>query len=591
MELYHNSQDTDYRSPRGAAPCGSRVRLALTVSGRPQNVTLRTWNGDEHIYPMRPCGYGRYEAFITLAKEPHLLWYDFYADDERGRRLYYGNAADHLGGEGAVYLNQPPSYQITVYDPLYDTPGYLRRGVMYQLFPDRFYRSKMPATDRADAVIHEDWYEKPLPYGDGKNGSNPARDFFGGDLEGIRQKLPYLKDLGITVLYLNPIFKARCNHRYDTGDYQSVDPLLGTREDFERLCREAENMGIRLLLDGVFSHTGDDSLYFNRWGHYPGRGAAQSRRSPYFSWYRFTDYPARYACWWNIETLPELNKDIPSYREFILGKKGVARLWVSRGASGWRLDVADELPMSFLRELRKAVRAQRPDAALLGEVWEDASNKMAYGKMRCYCAGDTLDSVMNYPLREALIRFFRNEWDAEKLVRVIRSLEENYPRPFFYSLMNLMGSHDRARILNLLVMQDYATLPPEERGGLSLSPELKILAKERFKKLLRLVCALPGMPSLYYGDEAGMEGAADPWNRCPYPWGREDGELLQSVKELLNERVNTPVLQTGYFDISYEGKNTVVISRYLDSEGKDAFGDAAEGPNLRIRVSRDTVTL
>ncbi len=591
MELYHNSQDPAYRHPLGAVPCDTRIRLALTVSGKPQKVILRTWNGGEHFYPMQPCGLGRWEAFIVAGHEPQILWYDFYADDERGRRMFYGNASDRLGGEGTVYLNLPPSYQITVHAPDYDTPGYLRRGIMYQIFPDRFHRSRLPETDRDDVVVQKDWYALPFPYGDGKHGSNPARDFFGGNLEGIRLKLPYLKDLGVSILYLNPIFKARHNHRYDTGDYKSIDPILGTEDDFKRLCKEAGDLGIRVMLDGVFSHTGDDSIYFNRYGRYPGKGAYQSKHSPYYPWYRFTEYPDKYACWWNIDTLPEVNKDIPGYREFILGERGVVRNWIGKGACGWRLDVADELPMSFLREMRKSARIQDPDAALLGEVWEDASNKMAYGRMRSYCLGDTLDSVMNYPLRDVLIRFFTHDCDAEHLVRLIRSLQENYPKVFFYSLMNLMGSHDRVRILNLLAKQEYANMPPQERGKQVLAPDLKALATERFKNMLRLVAALPGMPSLYYGDEAGMEGANDPYNRGPFPWGLEDRDLTAFVKETFRQRNDHPVLQTGTFDIAYEGKHTVLIYRGLDERGRDAFGDEIKDRPCLIRVTRDTVQL
>ncbi len=591
MELYHNSQDPAYRSPLGAVPCKASIRLSLTVSGKPKNVTLRTWNGGEHFYPMQPCGFGCWEVFITAENEPQILWYDFYADDERGRRMYYGNAHDRLGGEGAEYLDLPPSYQITVYDPSYDTPQYLRQGIMYQIFPDRFFRSRIPQTDRKDVHIQKDWYALPFPYGDGKQGSNPAKDFFGGDLEGIRLKLPYLKSLGITILYLNPIFKARNNHRYDTGDYKTIDPILGTEADFKRLCRDADKMGIRIMLDGVFSHTGDDSIYFNRYRRYPGKGAYQSKRSPFYPWYRFTDYPDKYACWWNIDTLPEVNKDIPSYREFILGERGIVRNWIGKGACGWRLDVVDELPMSFLREMRKQAKAENPDAALLGEVWEDASNKMAYGRMRSYCLGDTLDSAMNYPLRDAMIRFFTHECDAEQLVRLIRSLQENYPRPFFYSLMNLMGSHDRVRTLNLLCKQEYADMPPDDRGRQVLAPDLKQLAVERFKNMLRLICALPGMPSLYYGDEAGMEGANDPYNRVPFPWGREDGKLTEFVSKAFNHRAASPVMQTGTFDIAYEGKHTLLIYRGLDENGLDAFGNNIEGRPQLIRITRDSIRL
>ncbi|HPY94971.1 MAG TPA: alpha-amylase family glycosyl hydrolase, partial [Clostridia bacterium] len=384
MEMFHDTQRTDCRSPGGAVTPGTSITIRLYIKGAANQVTLRYWNGGETLILMTKAGLGAYEAVINAPDHPGLVWYDFKALNERGHWMYYGNARDKLGGIGQLYQDPPPAFQITVYDPAFSPPDFLREGIMYQIFPDRFHRSRLPVSERADRVLHKEWDEPPYITADERSGDNWALDFFGGDLEGIRQKLPYLKDLGITVLYLNPIFQARTNHRYDTGDYLKIDPLLGSQEDFNRLCKEAEGMGIRVLLDGVFSHTGEDSLYFNRYGNYPSLGAYQSKDSPYYPWYNFRSFPDDYASWWGIPTLPELNKEDPSYRHFMLGENGVARHWLAQGASGWRLDVADELPMGFLRELRRAVRKQNQDAVLLGEVWEDASNKNAYGQMRSY---------------------------------------------------------------------------------------------------------------------------------------------------------------------------------------------------------------
>jgi cyclomaltodextrinase len=587
MELYHNSQSPDCRLPLGALPQGSAVRLRLYVQGGARSVTLRTWNGKEKAYSMQPVGITGWEVNITLPDEPCTLWYDFLTEDERGRRLYCGNAHDRLGGVGASYLDGPPSFQISVYDPAFDPPEYLRRGIMYQIFPDRFMRSKPPASTRTDVILHENWEDLPLADFNGPDGDQQPVDFFGGDLKGILEKLPYLKDLGITVIYLNPIFKARSNHRYDTGDYEKIDPMLGTLADFDMLCRTSEEMGMRILLDGVFSHTGEDSIYFNKYGRYPNRGAYNSKHSPYYPWYSFTSFPEKYACWWNIPTLPQVNKEDPNFREFILGRKGIARRWIGLGACGWRLDVADELPMDFLRALRRSVKDQRPDAAILGEVWEDASNKVAYSEMRNYALGDTLDTVMNYPLRETLINFLTGDIDAPQVVRVIRSLQENYPPKFFYSLMNLMGSHDRARLLNVLVKQQYQHLPKKDRGQLRLDDKQRALAKERFKKLLTLLIALPGMPSIYYGDEAGMEGASDPFCRGTYPWGREDQMLLAFVKQALSLRRRRPVLQVGTLDIASDGNDTLLIFRGPTPEGWDVYGQPLQDEPYMLRLSRD----
>lgn len=536
---------------------------------------------------MQPVGITGWEVNITLPDEPCNLWYDFITEDERGRRLYCGNAHDRLGGVGASYLDGPPSFQITVYDPAFDPPEYLRRGIMYQIFPDRFMRSKQPVSARTDLILHESWEDLPLAEFQGSDGDQQPVDFFGGDLKGIQEKLPYLNDLGITIIYINPIFMARSNHRYDTGDYERIDPLLGTLADFEQLCRAAEAMGIRIMLDAVFSHTGEDSIYFNKYGRYPTRGAYNSKHSPYYPWYSFTSYPDKYASWWSIPTLPQVNKQDPSFREFILGRNGIARRWLRLGASGWRLDVADELPMDFLRGLRRAIKDQRPDAAILGEVWEDASNKVAYGEMRNYSLGDTLDTVMNYPLRETLINFLTGDIDAPQVVRNVRSLQENYPPKFFYSLMNLMGSHDRARLLNVLVKQQYQHLPKKDRGQLRLDDKQRALAKERLKKLVTLIVALPGMPSIYYGDEVGMEGASDPFCRGTYPWGKEDPALLAFVKQVLSLRRLRPVLQVGTLDIASDGNDSLLIYRGPTPEGMDVFGQPLQDEPYMLRLSRD----
>ncbi|MHC1786691.1 MAG: glycoside hydrolase family 13 protein [Christensenellales bacterium] len=591
MELYHNSQSLSCRQPQGAQPAGGPLRLRVYVRDGAKNVTLRTWNGEETAHPMSPCGLTGWEVTITLPSTPCTLWYDFVAEDDRGRRLFCGNAHDRLGGVGAIYQDAPPSFQVTVYAPAFEPPEYLRRGVMYQIFPDRFHRSRPPESPREDVILHQNWEDLPIGEFHGVDGDQQPVDFFGGDLRGIEQKLPYLRDLGVSVLYLNPIFQARSNHRYDTGDYHRVDPLLGTQEDFLSLCRAAEGMGMEILLDGVFSHTGEDSLYFNKYSRYAGHGAYNSKRSKYYPWYSFTHYPDKYACWWNIPTLPQVNKDVPSFREFILGREGVVRRWLKDGASGWRLDVADELPMDFLRELRLAVKAEKPQAAILGEVWEDASNKVAYGQLRNYCLGDTLDSAMNYPLRDVLIRFLTGDIDAPQVVRVVRSLQENYPPKFFYSLMNLTGSHDRARALNVLVRQEYGSMPRKDRGQQTLPPKLLALAKERLKKLLTLLIALPGMPSIYYGDEAGMEGASDPFCRGTYPWGREDRDLQAFFREALRLRRTRPVLQVGSFEIGCEGTDTLLIYRGYQQEGRDVFGQPLDDKPYFLRLTRDAERL
>ena len=442
-------------------------------------------------------------------------------------------------------------------------------AVMYQIFPERFANGM-----GEKPYITAPWDAKPTP-----------RMYLGGDLPGVTQHLDYLSDLGVNCLYFTPIHPSPTNHKYSIVDYYDVDAGFGGQAAFRELVQAAHARGMRVLLDGVFSHTGDDSLYFNRYGRYDTVGAYQSPDSPYAGWFTFEHFPDKYKCWWGVDTLPEVNKENEDYRQFILSEEGVARRWVRAGTSGWRLDVADELPMRFLRDLRTAVRAQDDQAALLGEVWEDASNKVSYGAQRCYCLGDTLDSVMNYPLREAAIGFVTGALDAYAFCRRVESLHENYPLPFFYSLMNLMGSHDRPRILNVLAGNDGSDIPRSQRADHRLSQEERMIGALREQLMLRFVFSVPGMPCIYYGDEAGVEGCADPFCRRTYPWGREDQDMLARYKAMAAMRNGHPVLKTG--ECAYIAPCSAVLGVIRKNEnGKDAFGKKAENACAVTLINR-----
>ncbi|MEG2314579.1 MAG: glycoside hydrolase family 13 protein, partial [Clostridia bacterium] len=522
--------------------------------------------------------------------------YDFIIHRANGDARY-GTSCDQLGGVGAYSYNQPHSYQVTVYDPAYMTPAFLRHGIVYQIFPDRFLRDKNGIKGRArrvrethpEATFHAEWDEEPALDIDPESGDNRALDFFGGTLRGIKQKLGYLQELGVSILYLNPVFRARSNHRYDTGSYEEIDPILGDSAAFDELLAAAKAHGMHVMMDGVFSHTGADSQYFNRYGRYPTLGAYQSEASPYASWYHFDHFPDRYSTWWGFATLPAVNKENEAYRHYLLNpENGVLPRWVHHGACGWRLDVADELPMPLLRDMRKAVKGADSQAVLLGEVWEDASNKIAYGQQRSYCLGDTLDSVMNYPLRRAVIDFFTGVIDAFHLRRVILHQREVYPAPFYYALMNLLGSHDRVRILNAMTGYDRVGIVQMDRAEaheVKLSKRELKSAKKKYLEALKLLCALPGAPTLYYGDEIGMTGMADPWNRAPMDWNGEDERLREEIAKLLRARAGTAVLQTGYLDIEALDEDTLKVRRFA-LDGKDVFGEALGEKPVAVRISR-----
>lgn len=586
--LLHNSHMGFYREPAGPAAIGSKLIIRLRCD-EATCVILRTWMDEELCYTMTCTADHVWEAAIEVPEKPGLFWYYFIVYRADGRTIRYGNPPDKLGGEGVIYAQgEPESFQITLFDPKYSTPAYFHGANVYQIFPDRFRRAKTHSVDtRKDRYVHPEWNEELLCVGDLRGGKYQELDFYGGTLTGIIEKLPYLRELGVDILYLNPIFQARSNHRYDTGDYCQVDPLLGTNEEFSQLCEEAKKLGIRVMLDGVFSHTGEDSRYFNHFGHYDNLGAYQGISSPYFEWYTFRHFPDDYKSWWNITSLPEVRKDNPDYQEFMFKDEvGVVPRWIRAGACGWRLDVADELPMDFLRKLRKAAKKADPDAIVLGEVWEDASNKVAYGQMRCYCVGDTLDSVMNYPLREAILSFVTGKSPARDFVRLIQHQAEVYPPQFRYALMNLVGSHDRCRVLNVLGGKECPELPKADQQFVRMSASEYDLAVKRYKMCLDLLCALPGCVTVYYGDEAGQTGCHDPWNRRAFPWGKEDQQLTNFVRNKLRHRQESDLLRLGFCDIEAKDDDTLVITRYMKG-GVDALGSRTDVTGKEIiRVCR-----
>lgn len=468
-----------------------------------------------------------------------LYFYHFEYDTSWGRgRIYL-----HSGGKG-YFCDTGNEWQQTVYSPDFKTPADFAGGVMYQIFPDRFFSSGVKKENVPhDRVIHKTFDEEP-EWQENKKFRRWNVDFYGGDLKGIEMKLPYLKELGVTCIYLNPIFEAHSNHRYDTADYMKIDPLLGTYDDFVSLCKSAEKEGIKILLDGVFSHTGADSIYFNIYKRYKNEGAYNSQESPYFSWYKFKKWNADYESWWGIKTLPETNEDDEGFSEFIAGEGGVIEKWLSAGAYGFRLDVADELPDSFIVKLRKAVKRINPDGLLLGEVWEDASNKISHGSRRKYFSGEELDSVMNYPFRSAIIDFMKTA-GAEKFMNRILSVCENYPPQVLSCLMNHLGTHDTPRIFSVLGGLDGENVSRAEQRKLALTQEQQKKSEKLLRQAVVLQYTLPGVPSIYYGDEMLVQGLKDPFNRTFFPWDKERSQLWYDIKFLGEVRKKYDCLKNG----------------------------------------------
>ena len=592
LAVEHNVLDPACRSPFGAVVEGSRIQLSLQVlGGRAEKATL-ILTGDQlyRQYPMAQIG-DRFTVGIKLPEEPCALWYYFQIETADSSHWL---CADESGCHGRLYGYEADGFRLTVYKKDFETPAWFRRSVMYQVFPDRFafsdddtarrgveYHTRLGQTPELHASLDEPVRCWPRPF---ENDYSPD-DFYGGTLKGIRERLPYLKALGIGVLYLNPIVEARSNHRYDTSDYQRVDPILGTNEDFAILCREAEKLGIRVILDGVFSHTGADSYYFNRYGHYPGRGACQGKDSPFYSWYDFRNYPNEYRCWWGFKDLPEVDELNPKWQNYVVtGQESVVKSWLRRGAAGWRLDVADELPDEVLALIRKASKAEKPDALVLGEVWEDAVIKESYGGRRNYALGYSLDSVMNYPLRKMILRFAHGWLDAYILRDFLIGQQMNYPRPLYYSLMNLLGSHDVERLRSALasdcVIKD---LSREDQRALRFDEKSREHAITLEKLCSAIQFAIPGVPSIYYGDEQGMEGVGDPYNRLPFREDRRD--LHDWYAALAKRRNSSPALSTGEVRFYAASADVLLILRYIRGR-RDVFGDAAENGAWLVAVNR-----
>lgn len=588
----HDPSRRDDRSPFGAVVAGTVVKLVLRVADDVRNDVREVWLeveedsqlGDAHgrrTVPMQPCKQG-FVGYLDTSGDPRVVFYRFRISADSGEVLC-ANRQDDLSTSGdarplSSYPTEestPRGFQLTVYDSAFTAPSWFSGGVMYQVFPDRFAIGSSGVREEGiqahekrgwPVAMHEDWDEPPA-----WGASYDPIDFFGGTLEGIREKLDYLESLGVATLYLNPIVEARSNHRYNTGDYEQIDPILGDWNEFDKLRRAADERGIRIMLDTVLSHTGSSSKYFNLDGSYDTVGAAQSENSPYRSWYDFATYADSippYRAWWGDATLPEVEEHAESWQKYVLGDGGVIQQWLSHGVCGLRLDVADELPDDVIEKIRQTAKDASPHTVILGEVWEDPTIKESYGRRRTYALGRALDSVMNYPLREALIQFALGGKSTQQLTSFLKTQRINYPRPLYGSLMNLLSSHDVERVRSVLAVgRGFRHLERDDQEKLVL--EIDEAADAEGSKLQEMLAAmlytLPGVPCLYYGDERGMHGGRDPFDRATFPWNSNRADcgidLTQSYMALGQLRANSPSLQSGESAFYSHGKDISCILR------------------------------
>ncbi len=524
-----NSRSTEFKRPFGAVRAEQPLYLKMVLEEeapcRRIRVIFRFETGETEIGFLEKQGETAvFEGTLSL-QTVGLCFYRFEAEKEDGSVLFIGTS----DGVNATIGDWLPEWRLTVYDKDFDTPEELAGGIWYQIFPDRFYKKEGQPVGpiKGERIYHENWSERPLFTQDRPDWK--GNDFFGGNLAGIAEKFPYLKELGVDLLYLNPIFESGENHRYSTGDYEKVDPLLGTNEDFEAFCRKAAEFGIKIVLDGVFSHTGANSRYFNREGLYPDVGAYQSTDSPYYHWFSFHKYPDQYDSWWGFDSLPCVNELSPDFLNYISGEEGIAHRWMKKGAYGWRLDVVDELPDGFLEAFRKRVKNTNENSVIIGEVWENAVEKVSYGARRKFLLGHQCDTVMNYPWLHAICNLLKSG-NTRQFYNEIMDLMDCYPQPTLRCLMNILSTHDTPRFLNRLAAD---SIPPRAfQADNYLSPTQKEQGIALMKRAALLQFTLPGIPCIYYGDEVGMEGYGDPYCRGTYPWGGGDQELLTFYKAL-----------------------------------------------------------
>lgn len=588
---FFNSRLPRYKTPFGAIAAGMPVTLRLDVPGSfgyvdPHLVLTKDREDPVHYrmeYTGQSDGVNHFAVTVTPTTSGlYFYYFDLYTDF---RKICRGP-----GAEGRLTWVLEDSWQLTVYEPDFQTPDWIKSGTMYQIFPDRFYEGDPDKTmPFADRIYRADKEGEPYFWPTEQPEGYLNMDYFGGDFLGIQKKLPYLKGLGVTCIYLNPIFEAHANHRYNTADYLKADPLLGTNEDFAALCKEASRQGIRIILDGVFSHTGSDSRYFNREGRYGPGGAYRDRHSPYRSWYDFdSGYACGYRSWWGFETLPEVEEESPSYIDFVCGPGGVIDTWLGLGASGFRLDVADELPDDFIEKIRAAVKAHGADKLLIGEVWEDATTKEGWGRRRTYLRGHGLDTTMNYPFRNAAIDFVRGA-DAAAVADAILSICENYPKPALDCAMNFLSTHDTERAITAISDEPTNGRDRFWQSGRRIPLSRMDDAVRRELLAYALLFTLPGVPCIYYGDEIAMQGYRDPFNRAYYDWNSTERRLRGPLANLAELRRSCDAFKGGAIEwveaagdvlhfrrVGRTQTAEIILNRGEHLLATQAFGKAAE---------------
>ena len=454
----------------------------------------------------------------------------------------------------------------------FDVPEWAKGKIMYHIFVDRFKRGNIdPLVEMPRRNIYKTWDEE-LKIGPDQNGIW-NNDFYGGDLKGIIEKLDYIQSLGASIVYLSPIVHSQSNHRYDSADYENVDPYVGNNEDLKLLCQEAHKRGMKIVLDAVFNHTGNDSKYFNEYGTFDEIGAYQSKESKYFPFYKSSQYGENtsFEYWWGMTNLPVCNGYSKEWQDYIVGKNGIIDQWFKLGIDGLRLDVADELTDDFIEKIRIAVKRNKVDGFILGEVWKNPM-RMNRGYIE---SGKGMDSVMNYSLIDALIRYFKYG-DVDKISYIIQDIKREYPDDTINTLMNFTSTHDISRAINIFGANEF-----QEQGEWAWNPKNNDLnycknykltndeykfAKALYEAYSLGIATLPGIMSIFYGDEVGVEGLGNLANRKPFPWEKEDQELLEHFRKIGNLKISEKFLETASLNVLEINPKCLMFERVGENE-------------------------
>lgn len=554
-----NSWNEYFKAPFGALKVNQGADIKVNTNEEVYSIYLVITKEDENLnseevrrIPLVKKKENIYECKVEPLFIPAIYYYYFEVEvnrDGQNKKMFYGKIKQN--GEVCEYsFDNLNKYQLTVYEES-KSPTWFKEGVLYHIFVDRFNngnRTGKPSNPKKNSFIYANWEDDPMYIKD-ENGDIIRWDFYGGNLKGIINKLGYLKKLGVSILYLSPIFESSSNHKYNTGDYKKIDPMFGDEEIFSELIEKANAKGISIILDGVFSHTGADSIYFDKFNNYDSKGAYNNEDSSYRSWYTFDDSKVGYKCWWGIKDLPNVNELEPSYMNYIIkDEDSVLNKWTKMGVKGWRLDVVDELPDEFVTEFKKELKNFENDSVLIGEVWEDASNKISYGQRRRYLLGKQLDSAMGYPFRKGILSFLKGEIASYELNDLYMNIKENYPPDAFKANLNLLGTHDVRRVKTEL---------DNDKDMIKLA----VLAQMTFE----------GVPYIYYGDEAGLVGDKDPDNRRTYPWKNEDNEMIDFYRNSIQTRHRIKSLLKGETNFIYtEDDDVFAYERFIDEVEEDS---------------------